>query len=220
MIGFQRRFDEAYLKAKEDIDKGLIGPISLIRTYSLDPIKGLDSFINFAGANYSGGLFLDMAIHDIDLILWLTQSQVKKVWALGTIQGLKAFEDFNDVACGSAMMELDHQMMALLVASRSASHGYHIETEIIGSKGMIKIDRGIGNLGYTLYNDQGLVNEVYNDFIERFKEAYLSEIAAFVRCIEHNEEVPISLESSIEASRIGYALKQSLETNECLILKK
>ena len=71
-LGFMRRFDESYLYAKEAVDNGDLGKITAMRCYGIDPSAGLDSFIQFAKNSASGGIFLDMSIHDIDLVRWFT----------------------------------------------------------------------------------------------------------------------------------------------------
>ncbi|WP_202592970.1 Gfo/Idh/MocA family oxidoreductase, partial [Tetragenococcus koreensis] len=83
MLGFMRRYDESYQYAKQMVEKGELGELTLIRSYGIDPSEGLESFVKFAGASNSGGLFADMSIHDIDLVRWFSNQEIERVWAIG-----------------------------------------------------------------------------------------------------------------------------------------
>ena len=82
-LGFMRRFDKSYAEAKRKIDNGDIGKVVLVRSYTQDPRSTIESTLKFAP--HSGGQYLDMCVHDIDLIRWFTGSDVKNVWAIGGV---------------------------------------------------------------------------------------------------------------------------------------
>ena len=94
MLGFMRRFDKSYRIAKKKIENGDIGNVVLVRCYSQDPRSTFDSYLPFAPT--SGGQFIDMSIHDIDLIRWLTGSEPKKIWAIGGCFEYPQFKDWDD----------------------------------------------------------------------------------------------------------------------------
>lgn len=83
--GFMRRFDASYQYAKKMVDKGEIGDIIYMRGYGIDPISGMESFTKFATEADSGGIFVNMNIHDVDLIRWFTHHEPIRTWALGSI---------------------------------------------------------------------------------------------------------------------------------------
>ena len=89
--------------------------------------------------NDSGGLFLDMAIHDIDLVRWFTGQEVEQVWALVKMSAYPDLDQVGELETGATMMSLKDKTMALLVVGRNATHGYHVETEIMGTKGMLRV---------------------------------------------------------------------------------
>lgn len=138
-LGFMRRFDESYLYAKEAVDSGSLGKITAMRCYGIDPSAGLDSFIQFAKNSASGGIFLDMSIHDIDLVRWFTGSEFKTVYSLGNNIAAPELSECEELETGACLSELEDGTIAYFLAGRNAHHGYHVETEIIGTEGMIRI---------------------------------------------------------------------------------
>lgn len=139
MLGFMRRYDDSYRYAKQLVEDGKLGELTLMRCYSIDPSSGMESFVKFAGASDSGGIFMDMSIHDIDLVRWFTEKEVSKVWALGKNAAYPELDKVGELETGAAMMQLENQAMAILVAGRNCHHGYHVETELIGTKGMLRV---------------------------------------------------------------------------------
>ncbi|GAA0318656.1 Gfo/Idh/MocA family oxidoreductase [Oceanobacillus sp. FSL W7-1281] len=213
-LGFMRRFDEDYLYAKEMIDSGQIGDISLIRSYSIDPIQGLDSFVNFAKKSPSGGLFLDMSVHDIDVIRWLTKSEISTVWATGTNKAAPELNELNELELGTVTMKLDNDVTALLVAGRTASHGYHVETEIIGTKGMLRIAASPEKNKVAVFNEHGAVRPSSQHFPERFAEAYVNELKDFVRCIRENQQPEITAIDGLRGTEVALACQESFDENK------
>ncbi len=212
-LGFMRRYDADYVYAKEMIDRGDIGEISLIRSYGIDPIAGLDSFVNFAKKSPSGGIYLDMSVHDIDVIRWYTNSEIKKVWATGNNKVAPELHDLNEVEIGTVTMQLENNVTAFLVAGRTASHGYHVETEVIGTKGMVRIAATPDKNKVTVFNDHGVVTPTSQSFPERFREAYIDEIKDFVRCIRENTQPEVAALDGLRSTEVAVACQQSLEDN-------
>ncbi|MBC2397090.1 Gfo/Idh/MocA family oxidoreductase [Clostridium tetanomorphum] len=108
MLGFMRRYDNSYEYVKKKIEEGIIGKPVFIRCYGLDPAKGMESFLKFAKDSYSGGLFLDMAIHDLDLARWYLKSEAKSVWAIGGAYEYPEFEEINDAETGAALVKFEN----------------------------------------------------------------------------------------------------------------
>lgn len=220
MLGFMRRYDESYQYAKEMIDRGDIGEITLVRCYGIDPSEGLESFVQFALNNDSGGLFLDMAIHDIDLVRWITGQEVDKVWAIGKNAAYPELNQAGELETGAAMMRLEDQTMALLVAGRNAAHGYHVETEIMGTKGMLRIAQVPEKNLVTIMNEQGIVRPCSQNFPERFKEAFITEAQEFVDCIIEKRQPAVNAYDGLQSTRIALACQHAFETDSLVTVKK
>lgn len=219
MLGFMRRYDPSYAEVKQRIDSGEIGEPVLIRCYSLDPAGKLDSFLRFARNHYSGGLFLDMAIHDLDLARWYLQAEAEEVWAIGGSYAYPEFAELGDAETGAAMVRFAGNRIGIFVAGRNCAHGYHIETEIIGTKGTLRIGTIPERNQVILFNETGAVKTCAEGFLERFEQAYLREAEEFIRCILENRKPSVSVRDGVESTRLGYACKKSFETGQLVRVK-
>ncbi|MBO0412088.1 inositol 2-dehydrogenase [Enterococcus hulanensis] len=220
MLGFMRRYDESYQYAKKMVEDGEIGEITLIRCYGIDPSEGLESFVKFAMNNDSGGLFLDMAIHDIDLVRWFTGQEVDQVWAIGKNAAYPELDQAGELETGAAMMSLSDKTMALLVAGRNAAHGYHVETEIMGTKGMLRVAQAPEKNLVTIMNDQGIIRPCSQNFPERFREAFIREAQEFISCIQEKRQPAVNAEDGLQSTKIALACQESFDTKSLVQLKK
>ncbi|MBI6598284.1 MULTISPECIES: inositol 2-dehydrogenase [Lacticaseibacillus] len=213
-LGFMRRFDDSYVYAKQLVDEGKIGDITLIRSYSIDPASGMESFVKFATSASSGGLFLDMSIHDIDVIRWFTGKEIDKVWAIGLNRAYPVLDQAGELETGAALMQLEDKTMAILVAGRNAAHGYHVETEVIGTKGMLRVAQVPEKNLVTVMNEEGIIRPTSQNFPERFAQAFLSEEKAFVDSILKDTSVGITAEDGLQGTKAALALQQAFEKND------
>ncbi|MCG8499479.1 MAG: inositol 2-dehydrogenase [Firmicutes bacterium] len=216
-LGFMRRYDESYAYAKKKIEAGDIGKPFLIRCYGLDPVKAVQGAIAFA--EKSGGLFLDMAIHDIDLARWYLGSEAKSIYAIGGCYAYPEFEKYNDADNGAALMQFENGTMAMLYAGRTCAHGYHIETEIVGTEGSLRIGTTPQKNLVTLFNENGAIKESVGGFLERFEQAYINEVQAFVDCIVENRKPDVTVYDGTKSTKIAYAAKESFENNKLVVLE-
>jgi myo-inositol 2-dehydrogenase / D-chiro-inositol 1-dehydrogenase len=218
MLGFMRRYDPSYAYAKKKIDEGEIGKPFLIRCYGLDPVEVVKGAIAFA--EKSGGLFLDMAIHDIDLARWYLGSEAKSVYAVGGCYAYPEFEKYNDADNGAALIQFNNGSIGMFYAGRTCAHGYHIETEIIGTKGALRIGTVPQKNLVTVFNDEGVVQECTSGFIERFEQAYVAEVQEFVNCILENRKPGVLVKDGVKSTEIAYACKESFENNRLVFFNQ
>lgn len=216
MLGFMRRFDPAYSYAKKKIEEGEIGKPIMIRCYSLDPKSLIQSFLNFS--ENSGGLFIDMTVHDFDLARWFLGSEAKSVYALGDGFLHDRSHMHGDIDNGTALIKFKNGTMGLFYSGRTAPHGYHIETEIVGTEGIIRVSPVPEKNQVMIFNNHGAVNECVPDFLERFDEAFLLEMQEFIRCIQEQRQPDISVYDGTKATEIGFAATQSLENGKVTYL--
>ena len=218
MLGFMRRFDTDYMYAKELVDNGELGELTLVRCYGIDPSEGLESFVKFAGASNSGGLFADMSIHDIDLVRWFTGQEVSKVWAIGKNAAYKELDEVGELETGAAMLQLADDTMGILVAGRNCHHGYHVETELIGTKGMLRIAQVPEKNLVTIMNEHGVVRPTSQNFPERFSQAFINEANEFIDCILTDRQPSINAIDGLESTKVALACKESYEKNQLVII--
>lgn len=215
MLGFMRRFDISYQRAKAKIDRGDIGRIILIRAYSQDPVSSIESTLKFAP--HSGGQFLDMCVHDIDLCRWFTGgASPKNLWAAGGCFAYPQYRDWNDGDNVSCLIQFEDETMAFLFAGRAAAHGCNVETEIIGTKGTLRVGSvGAGDMLEVL-GENGVCRECCPDFMSRWHNAYIAEMTEFVSCIRENRRPDVTVYDGTAASETAHRCKESFETGKML----
>lgn len=216
MLGFMRRFDESYRYAHEKVMAGEIGKVVLFRSYSQDPEKFIDGAIAFAP--HSGGQFLDMAVHDIDLARWFIGSEPESVYAIGSCYAHPEFAQFKDGDNVSCLMKCRNDSMIFLFAGRTAPHGYNVETEIIGTKGTLRIASVPQKNLVEVLDGHGVRRECSGNFLERFETAYVNEVQEFVDCIVEKRKPEVSVYDGRRVSELAYACKASFESGTLLKL--
>lgn len=214
MLGFMRRYDRSYAYAKKQIEAGAIGEPVLIRCYGIDPAQAMPGFMQFAKSNYSGGLFLDMAIHDLDLARWYLGVEAERVWAIGGSHRYTELAELNDAETGAALVQFAGNKMGIFVAGRNCAHGYHIETEIIGTQGSLRIGTVPEKNQVMILDDRGVVRECANGFLERFEQAYMDEAIEFVQAILEGRQPEVTVEDGVLSTVLGYACKESFESGQ------
>lgn len=215
MLGFMRRYDYSYRKAKEKIDRGDIGRVILIRAYTQDPVSTIESTLKFAPN--SGGQFLDMSVHDIDLCNWFTGGQKpKNLWAIGGCFEYPQYREWNDGDNVSCLIQYEDETMAFLFAGRAAAHGTNVETEIVGTKGTLRIGSVGTDSMLEVLSEHGVCRECYPDFMYRWHEAYIAEMEEFANCIKENRHPAVTVFDGTIASETAYRCKKSFETGKML----
>lgn len=214
MLGFMRRFDESYKYAHDKVAAGEIGTPVLFRSYSQDPEKFIDGAIAFAP--HSGGQFLDMAVHDIDLARWFLDDEPETVYAIGGCYAHPEFAQYQDGDNVSALMKFKKGAMAFLLAGRTAPHGYNVETEIIGTKGTLRIASVPQKNLVEILDPYGVRRECSENFLERFESSYVNEIQEFVDCIIKNKKPGVTVYDGTRVSEIAYKCKEAFEKGEML----
>ena len=217
MLGFMRRFDPSYVYAMEKIKAGEIGEPYLVKAVGVDPVKSVEGALRFAAT--SGGLFIDMAIHDIDLMRWFLNDEPETVYAIGSSYGFPQFAELGDAEAGCALFHFKKGGMGIVHTGRTAAHGYHIETEIVGTKGSIRISPIPEKNLALLYNEHGVVTECVEAFPERFAEAYLAEVAEFVDCVRTGRQPDVKVTDGTASTRIAFAATESFKTGKLVEIK-
>ena len=214
MLGFMRRFDESYQYAHKKVAAGEIGKVLLFRACSQDPENSIEGSIAFAA--HSGGAFLDMAVHDIDLARWFTGSEPDTVYAIGGCYAHREFATFKDGDNVSCLMKFRNDCMVFLFAGRTAPHGYNVETEIIGTKGILRIASIPQKNLVEVIDGHGVRRECSQNFLERFDSAYVNEVQEFVNCILTGTKPSVTVYDGTKVSQIAYTCKAAFEKGELL----
>jgi myo-inositol 2-dehydrogenase/D-chiro-inositol 1-dehydrogenase len=211
MLGFMRRFDASYRYAKQKVDEGYIGRPVLFRGYSVDPESSVEGILTFLPK--SGGQFNDMAVHDFDLARWFLKSEPRSVYAIGGCFAHQEFADYGDGDNVAALMQFENEAMAFFLAGRTASHGYNIETEIIGTKATLRIGNVPQMNLVELMDETGIRKECSRSFPARFGPAFIAEIQEFFDCILENRKPEITIFDGYMASKMAVLATESFRKN-------
>jgi scyllo-inositol 2-dehydrogenase (NAD+) len=203
MLGFNRRFDASYRKAKETIARGQIGKPLLVKTCARDPSPPPEEYIQ-----HSGGIFVDECIHDIDIALWLMGSRVRRVSAVGKTLMYPQFAKYGDYDNAVATLEYEGGPLGIIEGSRTSKYGYDLRTEVLGSRGAIRIDNWKGD-STQLWTKHGAIEGPYPWFLQRFEESYKKEIDAFCDYILRGRRSPVPAEEARTALQVALAAKES-----------
>ena len=217
MLGFMRRYDHSYQIAKKKMENGDIGDVILVRCYSQDPISIIEGTLEYAPR--SGGQFIDMSIHDFDLIRWLTGSEPKKLWAIGGCYEFKQYKDWDDGDNVSGLMQMENETMAFFFAGRAAAHGSAVETEIIGTRGTLRIASVPTDSLVEVMSEHGVCRECYQDFISRWHDAYVTEMEEFCDCVATGRKATPGVIDGTQSTKIAFRCKESFLKNELLTLE-
>lgn len=216
MLGFMRRYDHSYAVAKEKIDRGDIGDIILVRCYSQDPISIIEGTLEYAPR--SGGQFIDMSIHDIDLIRWLTNSEPKNLWAIGGCYEFKQYKDWDDGDNVSCLIQCENDMMAFFFAGRAAAHGSAVETEIVGTRGTLRISAVPTDSLLEVMSEHGVCRECYQDFVTRWHGAYIAIMEQFCDHVMNGTKAKPDVYDGTASTNIAFKCKESFLKNERITL--
>ena len=216
LLGFMRRYDSSYRRAKALIDAGRIGKPILFRGYSVDPESAIQGAIRFAPS--SGGQFLDMSVHDIDLARWMLNAEATAIFAAGGCYAHPEFAAYGDGDTLAAFVRFDSGAMAFFLAGRTAAHGYAVETEVIGTLGTLRIANVPQKDLVEVLDSHGSVKECSQSFLERFEAAYHAEAQEFVDCIREGRRPGVTVQDGTRATEVAFAATQSFRRDELVRL--
>ena len=207
MVGFMRRFDAAYIMAKKKIDDGVIGKPVMFKAVGRDPKR---TSLEFARRDVSGGLILDMGIHDFDLARWMMANEVEQVYSEGGCLVYPELDTVGDIDNALVNLKFANGAVGNVDVSRNAVYGYDIRTEILGSEGGLIIGQSQLTPLLTMTRD-GVAHDTVPYFMERFGNAYTAEIRDFIECIVTGKEPSVSGKEARLATAIGLAATRSLD---------
>lgn len=208
-VGFMRRYDAAYKMAKEKIDQGVIGDPVMFKSTGRDPRA---PSLEFARRSNSGGLILDMGVHDYDLARWLMGSEVERVSTEGGCLVFKELATVGDIDNAIINLKFANGAIGNIDVSRNAVYGYDIRTEVLGSEGGLLIG-GLQQTSTLVLTRGGVSHDTIPYFMERFGNAYADEIRAFVRSLLEGRAPTPTAEDARCATAIGLAATLSYDEN-------
>lgn len=205
-IGFNRRFDPDFAAIAERVRNGEIGAPHLLKITSRDPSCPSKEYIQS-----SGGLFMDMAIHDFDMARFIMNSEITEVYAAGANLINPDFAEYNDIDTAVIQLRFANGALGVIDNSRQAVYGYDQRVEIFGSEGMLIANhRTENNVTHYQRKQTQSSNPLYF-FLERYENAYLTEMRSFYEAWNNLEPSPVNGHDGLQALRIANAAKKSLQ---------
>lgn len=196
------------------MESGLIGRPAVFRSQTCDKLDPTGFFVAYA--EFSGGIFVDCSIHDIDLALWFfgQDSVVKSVTAVGITAVQPELRKHNDRDNAVGIVEFYGGKIAQLFCSRMMAAGQEDSTEITGTEGKLAVNtQPMSNL-VNIYESTGIRREIPPDYYGRFMEAFVTEANEFTAACLDGEKLPMRLDGAVQAVKIGCALQESLVSGE------
>jgi len=203
-VGFNRRFDPSFASVREKVSTGSLGDPHIIRVTSRDPSPPP---LNYVVS--SGGLFLDMTIHDFDMMRFLSGSEVTEVHAYGEVLVDSEIGKAGDIDTAVISLKLANGALGIIENSRKAVYGYDQRVEVFGSKGTALADNNRPTSTIFL-NDSGTIQDkpLYF-FLERYQMAFIAELQAFANAVIEDKPTPVSGKDGLAPVLIALAAQKS-----------
>lgn len=214
-VGFNRRFDANFVRVRSAVARGEIGTPHLMHIISRDPGPPPISYIKT-----SGGIFLDMTIHDFDMARFLVGDEIESIYATGAVRVDPEIGTAGDLDTVLVVLQFKNGVIATIDNSRKAVYGYDQRVEILGSKGAISTEncypnQAILSTGTAIQRDLPL-----NFFMERYTESFVSELRAFVQAVVQNKPVPVNGTDGRIAVIMALAARKSIDKRRPVQLKE
>ena len=206
MLGFNRRFDPDFMQARKAIKEGRIGNVQIVKITSRDPgLPPIEYIKN------SGGLFMDMAIHDFDMARYIMDKKVIEVYSRGLVLVNDEVASAGDVDTALTTLIFEDGTYAVIDNSRKAAYGYDQRLEIFGDDGMIQVNNNHHNTN-VISDENGIHHALPLDFfMDRYAKSYLKEMELFIDALVNDKEMPVSGEDGLQATLIAVAAKKSMK---------
>lgn len=205
-VGFNRRFDHNFAAIRKAYDDGKIGEAHILKITSRDPEPPNPAYIKV-----SGGIFLDMTIHDFDMACFLTDSDVEELYVNSAVLVDPAIGEQGDVDTAIITMKMANGALAVIDNSRKAAYGYDQRAELFGSKGMVATSNDTVSSA-VISNADGVIGEKpLFFFLERYMESFSEEMRQFTEAVINDTEVPVGIHAGLQSVKIGLAARKSVE---------
>jgi myo-inositol 2-dehydrogenase/D-chiro-inositol 1-dehydrogenase len=204
-IGFNRRFDPGHRSVRDAVAGGAVGEPHLVRISSRDPFPPPLEYVRV-----SGGIFLDMTIHDFDMARYVTGSEVVEVYARGSVRIEPSYADAGDVDTALVVLEHEDGCVTAIDNSRRSTYGYDQRVEVFGSGGMAASGNPPTHAGAVLTAEGETSPVMPSFFLDRYAESYERAWEAFVGAVRDGRETPVGIEDARAPLVIGLAAWRSL----------
>src|SRR5215510_12188204 len=208
-MGFMRRFDPGYAAAKEQIATGAIGKPMVFKSTSRDPFR---PSLEYANPASSGGIMVDMGIHDFDLARWF-MGDVETVSAVGGVLAYPEMASIGDIDNAIATLVFADGRLGVIDLTRKGVYGYDISTELLGDGGTVRVGYLRETPIFTMTKNS-IVHDTVPYFMERFERAYTFQLQNFAQNVLQDRPPAITISDGVEALRVALAATQACRTGQ------
>lgn len=211
-VGFMRRFDPGHVAAKKMIDSGACGKPIYLHDCQRDPNGPPPAYVP-----QSGGLFVDMGIHDLDVARWIMGSEITQIYAQGAVLKHEFLKELGDVDDGQMLLKFENGALGMIEISRNANDVYDTRTEVIGLEKSVFV--GQNQLTpYTVIGGQQITVDMANWCLGRFHAAYELEMEAFVNCVLEGKPSPVTAYDGMMGIKLALTATESYRQNKPITL--
>ena len=215
MLAFNRRFESTFAQMRAAIDAGDIGEVRQVIISSRDPGLAPEDYIQ-----HSGGIFRDMTIHDLDIGRWLLGEEPVELTAIASrLIDPALMEKYDDYDTAMVQMQTASGKQCHINNCRQAVYGYDQRIEVFGSAGMLQMDNLRPTTIRRWNQDATDAREpLLNFFLERYQQAYKSELDAYIDALVHKKPMPITVQDGLKALQLADAAVESVKTGRAVRL--
>jgi myo-inositol 2-dehydrogenase / D-chiro-inositol 1-dehydrogenase len=204
-VGFNRRFDPAHRSVRDAVAGGAVGELHVLRITSRDPAPPSLAYLLL-----SGGIFLDMTVHDFDMARFVTGTEVDAVYALGEVRIDPEIGEIGDLDTAVVCLRHADRVLTVIDNSRRAVYGYDQRVEAFGSAGMAASHNPLVHTGSLTTGSGTIAQPLPHFFVERYVPSYVAQWAAFERCVRAGNPPPVTVEDGRAALVLGLAAWRSV----------
>lgn len=214
-VGFNRRFDHNFRQVRKLVAAGKVGDVHIVKVTSRDPEPPSPEYVKV-----SGGLFLDMMIHDFDMVRYLTGSEVIEVYTNGAVLVDPAIGEAGDIDTALVTLKFANGAIGVIDNSRKAAYGYDQRVEVFGSKGGVTVTNDTPSSAVLSTAEGVFSDKPLYFFLERYKDSFVTEMEEFFDAIINDKKTPVSGVDGLKPVLIGLAAKKSLEEDRPVKLEE
>jgi myo-inositol 2-dehydrogenase/D-chiro-inositol 1-dehydrogenase len=215
MVGFNRRFDPNFLKIKEMVASGKIGQTQILKITSRDPAPPPLEYIQG-----SGGMFVDMSIHDFDMARHLVESEIKEVFTRAQVFVDEKIGEAGDYDTAITLLSFENGAIGTVDNCRKAVYGYDQRVEVFGSEGMVGTENNTPDRHFYL-NPEGVHSALpLHFFMQRYTASYVNEMKEFIQAVVMGKDFSVTGADGLQSMRVALAAKKSAQEQRTVRLSE
>ncbi|MGL5434679.1 MAG: inositol 2-dehydrogenase [Lachnospiraceae bacterium] len=214
-VGFNRRFDHNFEAVRNAVAAGKIGDPHIIKVTSRDPEPPSAEY-----AAVSGGMFLDMTIHDFDMVRYLAGCDAEEVYVQSAVLVDPAIGEAGDVDTAVITLKMENGAIAVIDNSRKAVYGYDQRAEVFGSKGMVVTANDTDSSAVISTADGVTGEKPLYFFLERYMQSFAKEVNCFIQAIVEDKDTPLGVDDGLKPVLMGLAAKKSVEEHRPVMISE